>query len=67
LSSGEARELSVIYREKLSKEYKSKKFFKLDGDDMLLYISHFEKNDPYLRAVPKDTIKKIQSDKQITW
>jgi anaerobic magnesium-protoporphyrin IX monomethyl ester cyclase len=67
LSSGEASELSAVYREKLSKEYKSKKFFKLDGDDMLLYISHFEKNDPYLRAVPKDTIKKIQSDKQITW
>ncbi len=66
LSASEASELSFAYREKLSKEYKSKKFFKLDGDDMLLYISHFEKSDPYLRAASKDNIKRVQPDKPIT-
>jgi hypothetical protein len=66
LTSGEALELSVVSRENLAREYESKKFFKLDGDDMPLYLSHFEKSDPYLRSVPRDKITTIQTNKQLT-
>lgn len=62
----EALELSNVWQERIAREYKSKKFFKLDREDVLLYLSHFERSDPYLRAVTRAKITKIQPDKQLT-
>jgi hypothetical protein len=62
----EALELSNVWQERIAREYKGKKFFKLDGEDVLLYLSHFEKSDPYLSSVTRAKITKIQPDKQLT-
>jgi anaerobic magnesium-protoporphyrin IX monomethyl ester cyclase len=64
LTSSEALELSIASRESIAREYKSQKFFKLDGDDMLLYISHFEQSDPYLRAAIKAKAAGTQAAKK---
>jgi hypothetical protein len=66
LTPGEALELSIASREMVAKEYKGKKFFKLDGEDLLLYLSHFEKSDPHLVSVPKSKITKSKPEKRLT-
>jgi hypothetical protein len=62
----EALELSNVWQERIAREYKGKKFFKLDGEDVLLYLSHFERSDPSLSSVARAKITKIQPDKQLT-
>ena len=44
----------------------SDKVFKIDGEDIILYLSHFERSDPDLSSVTKAKITKIQPDKQLT-
>jgi anaerobic magnesium-protoporphyrin IX monomethyl ester cyclase len=66
LTSSEALELSIVSRERIAREYKSKKFFKLECEDVLLYISHFERSDPCLSSVTRAKITKIQPNKQLT-
>jgi anaerobic magnesium-protoporphyrin IX monomethyl ester cyclase len=67
LTSSEALELSIVSRERIAREYKSKKFFKLNlQDDILLYLSHFERSDPSLSSVTRAKVTKTQPDKQLT-
>ncbi|MFZ7132597.1 MAG: radical SAM protein, partial [Eubacteriales bacterium] len=60
LTSQEALELSILSRNKIAEEYKSNKFFKLECEDVLLYITHFEKSDPFLRTASQTENKNIQ-------
>ncbi|MFZ7133913.1 MAG: B12-binding domain-containing radical SAM protein [Eubacteriales bacterium] len=66
LTSENAIDLSAATRDKLAKIYRSKKFFKLDGDDMPLYLSHFEKSDPYLKSIPIENVKNIPINKSLS-
>ena len=66
LTSEEAIDLSIASRDKIAKVYSSKKFFKLDGDDMPLYISHFEKSDPYLKSIPTEYIQNRSFNKALS-
>jgi hypothetical protein len=60
LTSQEALELSIQYRNKIADEFKSDKFFKLECEDVLSYITHFEKSDPFLRTTSKTENRNIQ-------
>lgn len=51
LTFGEALELSNVYRERIASVYQNKEVFKLNYEDMLLYLSHFEKSDFSLRSL----------------
>lgn len=66
LTSSEALELSNVYRERIARKYKTKEIFKLYQEDILLYLSHFERSDPSLRSVMGVNTAKIQPDKQLT-
>jgi hypothetical protein len=66
VTAEEAIDLSAVTREKIAKVYSSKKFFKLDGDDMPLYIAHFEKSDPYLRSIPTEYIQNNSMKKSLS-
>ena len=66
LTFSEALELSNVCQERIAREYKSDKVFKIDGEDIILYLSHFERSDPDLSSVTKAKITKIQPDKQLT-
>jgi anaerobic magnesium-protoporphyrin IX monomethyl ester cyclase len=66
LTSSEATELSIVARDRISREYESQTFFRLDLDDIFLYLSHYEKSDPGLSSVVKEKTTKIQPDKQLT-
>jgi hypothetical protein len=66
LTFSEAMELSNVYQESIEREYKRKEIFKLYYEDLLLYLSHFERDDPYLSSVTKSKAKKNRSDKQLT-
>ncbi len=50
LSGDEAFEMSGIYRDKVIAEYDGNDVFKLDYEEILLYLSHFEKSDPGSRS-----------------
>lgn len=53
LNTVEADELSRIYADRIARKYRSKKFFKLNLESLLVYLSHFENSDPsLLRPVP---------------
>jgi hypothetical protein len=66
LTCTEAQELSNVYWEKIAAEYTNKEFLKLDGEDILLYLSHFEGSDSFLETTTGANITKIQSDQQLT-
>ncbi|MFZ7134406.1 MAG: B12-binding domain-containing radical SAM protein, partial [Eubacteriales bacterium] len=66
LTPDEAIDLSIASRDNIAKVYSSKKFFKLDGDDMPLYISHFEKSDPYLKSIPTEYIQNKSINKALS-
>jgi hypothetical protein len=66
LTSNQAMELSVVSRDKIASEYKSSKFFKLECEDVLLYISHYGEKDPALRAAIKNNIAKQTVNKTLT-
>jgi radical SAM superfamily enzyme YgiQ (UPF0313 family) len=53
LNTFEADELSRVYADRIATKYRSKKFFELNLESLLVYLSHFEKSDPYLlRPIP---------------
>jgi anaerobic magnesium-protoporphyrin IX monomethyl ester cyclase len=66
LTFNEAVELCNNSQESIAQEYGSKIFFKLDGEDIILYLSHFEKSDPYLMATIKAKATKTQTNKKLT-
>jgi anaerobic magnesium-protoporphyrin IX monomethyl ester cyclase len=66
LTSSEALELSIASRDSIAREYKSKKFFRLECEDVLLHLSHFERSDPSLGAAIKEKATKAQPNKQPT-
>ncbi|MDD4924099.1 MAG: PqqD family peptide modification chaperone [Dehalococcoidales bacterium] len=51
LSCAEATEMSNIYREKVIQEYDNKEVFKLDYEEILLYLSHYRERDPSLKML----------------
>ena len=65
MTFNEALELSIVSQERIAREYKSKKFFHLDGEDIILYLSHYEKSDPCLTSVVKTKTVKTQT-RQLT-
>jgi anaerobic magnesium-protoporphyrin IX monomethyl ester cyclase len=67
LTNSEADELSHVYAERIAIQYRCKKFFKLNLESLLVYLSHFENNDPYLlRPVPPVNSTNIQSNQPPT-
>ena len=66
LTFDEALELSHVYQEEIVREYRRKGIFKLYYEDILLYLSHFERSDPYLRSVAKVKTTKTQPNKELT-
>ena len=67
LTFSEALELSNVYWERITSEYESKKVFEqLDQEDLLLYLSHFEGSDPFLRSVGGVSTAKMKPEKEIT-
>jgi hypothetical protein len=66
LTYNEALQLSNVYQERIAREYKSKDVFSLYYEDLLLYLTHFERNDPYLSSVTKAKTTKNRPDKQLT-
>ncbi len=66
LTYNEALELSNIYREKIIKEYDNKQVFKLDYEEILLYLSRFENDISFLRTSTREKITKPQHTKQTT-
>jgi anaerobic magnesium-protoporphyrin IX monomethyl ester cyclase len=50
LTFDEAVQLNIVSQERIAKEYESQKFFQLDGEDIILYLSHYEGSDPYLKS-----------------
>jgi radical SAM superfamily enzyme YgiQ (UPF0313 family) len=61
LTAKEAMELSIISRQKIANEYRSDIFFKLECEDVLLYVSHFEKSNPYLKSTQQKEPNKVNS------
>jgi len=69
LTAKEAFELSSVYWKRIVGEYESKEVLKqLAQDDFLLYLSHYEKNEPFLRSIVKVKVnnKEILPNKQLT-
>jgi hypothetical protein len=66
LTFSEAFELSNVYREEIAREYERKELFKLYYEDILLYLSHFERSDPDLSSVTKAKVTKTQPGKPLT-
>jgi hypothetical protein len=54
LTGDEAFEMSGIYRDKVIAEYEGSDVFKLDYEEILLYLSHFEKSDPRLKKLSSE-------------
>jgi anaerobic magnesium-protoporphyrin IX monomethyl ester cyclase len=66
LTSKEAQQMSNIYREQIAKEYKHKDRLKLYYEDILLYLSHFEKSDPCLTSLIIENVREPQDSSLIT-
>ena len=67
ITASEADELSHVYAEKIAGHYRSKKFFKLNLESLLVYLSHFETSDPFLlRPIPGAKTADAQSNKPVT-
>jgi hypothetical protein len=66
LSCSEASEMSNIYREKVVAEYANKEVFKLDYEEILLYLSHYRESDPSLIMLSSKTEEKRITDKKVT-
>ncbi len=66
LTSSEALELKDFYRDRLFREYFGKRFFNLYNEDILLYLSHFEKCVASLSSITEESFKKIQPNKRLT-
>ncbi len=66
LSCSEASEMSNIYREKVVAEYANKEVFKLDYEEILLYLSHYRESDPSLIMLSSKNEEKRITDKKIT-
>ena len=66
LTPSEAEELSIVSHDRIARQYRSKKFFKLNLESLLVYLSHYKKSDPYLRSAIKEKTTNIQLNKQLT-
>ena len=66
LTSDQAEELSLTSHDDIARVYKSKKFFKLNLESLLTYLSHFEHSDPYLQAAVSEKAKTMPLPKPIT-
>jgi radical SAM superfamily enzyme YgiQ (UPF0313 family) len=63
LTCTEAQELSNYYLNNIAQEYTNNDFLKFDGEDILLYLSHFERCDLILKPTE---IGNKKSDKCLT-
>jgi anaerobic magnesium-protoporphyrin IX monomethyl ester cyclase len=66
MTSSEALNLVIEHRDRITREYDSQKFFQLECENVILYLSHFEKSDPYLTAAIKVNATNTQMNKQLT-
>jgi hypothetical protein len=66
LTCDEALEMSSIYRDKLIDEYEGKEVFKLDYEEILLYLSHFEKSDPWLKNLSSNIGDRESLEKEVS-
>jgi hypothetical protein len=66
MASNEALNLVIEHRDGIARQYDSQKFFQLECENVILYLSHFEKSDPYLMATTKAKATKTQANKQLT-
>ena len=65
LTGDEAFEMSGIYREKVISEYEGNNVFKLDYEEILLYLSHFEKSDPWLKNLSSKIVDSASPVKDV--
>jgi len=65
LSSAEAIEMSNIYREKVIDRYDNKEVFKLDYEEILLYLSHYRESDPSLKMLASGNMDSAASNQSI--
>jgi len=63
----EALKMSNVYREKIANEYSNKEVLKLDYEDIILYLSHFENKDPFLLSLIKKNDFEPQNICKLTW
>jgi hypothetical protein len=67
LTNSQAEDMSRAYAEKIAAHYRSKKFFRLNLESLLVYLSHFENSDPaLLRPIPPPQAVEAQLNKLLT-
>ncbi len=66
MTCAEATEMSDIYREKVIQEYDNKEVFKLDYEEILLYLSHYRESDPLLVMLSSKKEDMFTIDKRVT-